>query len=176
MSEYERAFIRATNTRNKSLFPDKAEWNPPGRILSSIERHLLLGPSNEVFYYNKLAVRDQNTNRLSYYSTKPADLKSAKMNSSFVSLGKGQESTSPKFGCILSLFSHSFIETTFWAVLEVFTQTTYDTDCNMWHVPVNTPVEKTVVMLQSQCLSSPLVVACSCDGGEQQLWFLNYNP
>ena len=91
------------------------------------------------------------------------------MSSSFVSLERGQESTIPKFGCILSLFSHTCTETTVWALLEVFTQTTYDTDCNMCHVPVNTPVEKTVVMLQSQCLSSPLVVACSFYGGEQQL-------
>ena len=29
LSEYERASIRATNTRNKSLFPDKVLWNPP---------------------------------------------------------------------------------------------------------------------------------------------------
>ena len=126
-----------------------------------------MGPSNEVFYYKKIAVRDENTNRLSYYSTKPADLNSVKMTSSFVCLGRGEESSIPKFGCILSLFSHTFTETTFWALLEVFTQTNFDTDCNMWHVPVNSPVQKTVVMIRSQCLSSPLVAAY--DEDEQQL-------
>ena len=64
LEEYDSACNRACNSRRKSHFPMKSTWNPPGRLLSTSERYLLLGPSSDVVLYNKLVVFDNNTNRM----------------------------------------------------------------------------------------------------------------
>ena len=165
LNEYESTLIKAKNARSRSLFPDKSVWNPPGRTLNASERRLLLGPSNNIVYYKKLALCDQTTKRLIFF-----DAKSSVSRSSFVSL---LESTTPKFGCILSLFSQTFVETTFWVLLEVYSEVCFDSNCKMWYVPANSPIDKTVVPLRSGA-SIPLVVARDTEEN-QRLWFLNYN-
>ena len=165
LDEYSRAHTRALNSRNKTQFPDKQLWNPPGKLLTEEERTLLVGPSSDIVYYHKLILCDTNTKRMIHFSAK---IPEAKVCSSYVFLK--DHATPPRFGCILSLFSHSFSEVTFWALLDVYQDATYDKECKMWHVPVDKqPSERCIKLLN--CVSYPLVVACD----NTFLWFLNYD-
>ena len=167
VNEYERACIRATTTRSRSELAEKSLWNPPGRTLTSGERYLLLGPSSTVIFYTNLTVCDPNTYRLIRYSS----LGSSSSTSSFVFLKESDNSGSvhPQFGSIVSLFGHTFTETTFWAVLDFFAQPTYNNDCKLWYVPISEPfIQRSIIPLNS--ISYPLVVAKE----NEHLWFLNY--
>lgn len=75
LDEYNRAHIRASNSRNKSQFPDKQLWNPPGKFLTEDERILLLGPSSDIVYYRKLLLCDANTKRMIHFSSKTPEAK-----------------------------------------------------------------------------------------------------
>lgn len=165
LDEYDRAHCRALNARNKSQFPDKQMWNPPGKLLTEEERTLLMGPSGDIVYYQKLLLCDTNTKRMIYFSARTPE---AKVCSSFVSLK--EHVTHPRFGCIKSLFTHSFSsEVTFWVLLDVYPEATYDKECKMWHVPVDKPLSERCI-IQLNGVSYPLVVACD----KTSLWFLNY--
>ena len=67
VDEYDRACIRAATGRSKSSFPDKSVWNPLGRNLTSTERLLLLGLTNDVIFYKSFYIRDPNTYRCITY-------------------------------------------------------------------------------------------------------------
>lgn len=138
-TEYENAAKRATNSRTLSSLHGKESWNPLGRILTIKERELLIGPLESVTYYNRLTVCDKITNRLIEYSctslSKFPD-HVGKQTSSFVSI-LSHSSDKPQFGCIVSLFSHVFVqETSYWAIVEQFTMSEYDDDVKMWHVAI----------------------------------------
>ena len=77
-----------------------------GKLLTSAERNILLGPSNDVVYYKKFIFCDNNTKWMIHFSTKTPPYKEAKICSSFVSLKEC--GTPPRFGCIVSLFTHSY--------------------------------------------------------------------
>lgn len=112
-------------------------------------------------WYRKLLLCDANTKRMIHLSSKTPE---AKVSSSFVSLKENL--TPPRFGCIIS---HSFSEVTFWALLDLYPEATYDKECKMWHVPANKPPSERRVVLLSD-VSYSLVVACD----NTSLWFLNY--
>lgn len=82
--KYEVACTRASAARKKLTFPDKSSWNPTGRSLSPTERLLLLGPVNDVLYYQSFCVRDPNTNRCVTYGIHQPGIAQAK--NSFVFL------------------------------------------------------------------------------------------
>lgn len=175
LAEYEKAAERAVNSHVKSLLPNKGSWNPAGRSLGNMERELLAGPLRAVTYYSKLTVRDETTNRLIEYScTSLSSLPKhvPKQSSSFVWI-LSHNPVKPQFGCIVALFSHTFAQTTyFWAVVEQFTTSEYDSDLKMWHVCVD-PSHKNLYcssIIKFDQLSHPLVAAID----NNQLWFLNY--
>ena len=175
LKEYEKAAKRAANSRSMSLFPGNESWNPVGRSLSSKEREMLVGPLRSVTYFSKLTVRDKITNRLIEYSCTNLSLfpdHIPKQTSSFVSL-LFHDSAQPQFGCIVALFSHAFLqESCYWAEVEQFTLSEYDSEVNMWHVSVDQSkgnfCHSSIVKLHQ--LSYPLVVAFDCNN----LWFLNF--
>jgi hypothetical protein len=74
----------------------------------------------------------------------------------------------PRFGCISSLFSHSFSKVTYWALLDIYQGAAFDKECRMWRVD-RQPSEKCIVPLNG--ISYPLVVP----GDNTFLWFLNYD-
>ena len=139
ITEYENAAKRAINSREKSLFPGKDCWNPPGRILSSLERELLIGPMRDVSYFKKLTVRDKTTSRAIEYScinvpVLPSEV--PKQSSSFV-LIPSEGHTMPVFGSVTSLFVHTFAKKkNYWAVVHQFTTPVYDPELKMWHVAI----------------------------------------
>ena len=47
-SQYRQALQRATNTRKKSLFPSRSEWQLLQYPLGTIEWELLIGPSHSI--------------------------------------------------------------------------------------------------------------------------------
>ena len=144
-------------------FQTKIMWNPPGKLLTSAERNTLLGPSNDVVYYKKFILCDSNTKWMIHFSTKTPLFKEAKISSSFVSLKEC--GTPPRFGCIVSLFTHSFAEVTFWAVLDIYPEAINDNYCKMWNVPLDRPPSDRLVL----CISYPLVVAHE----DTTSWFFN---
>ena len=111
--------------------------NPPGRVLSSFERELLIGPLRDVSYFKKLTVRDLITNRAIEYSCinvpiLPSDV--PKQSSAFV-LVHSKRHTMPQFGAVTSLFVHTFANKSyFWTVVHQFTTPVYDHELTMWHV------------------------------------------
>lgn len=170
LNEYEMASRRAKTTRKKNEFQDKSLWNPTGRQLTSDERILLLGPSNDVIFYKLLSVHDSATNRTIQYSIRPSDMKQPGCNSSFVYLKKHSGSAHPQFASIVKLFAHKFTETYYWAVLDFYPHATYNSNCNMWYVQASLPfIKRDVIPLDH--LSYPLVVAYE---NKQHYWFLNY--
>ena len=157
-SEYEEASKRATIMRKKNQFQDKSSWNPMGRDLISDERILLMGPSKEVIFYKSLSITDSTTKRVIQYSVQPSDMRQARCNSSFVFVkDTNEESSQPQYGSIVSLFTHTFTQTYYWAILDFFTPASYNTECSMWHVPAEPFLKRTVIPLDH--LSYPLVVA-----------------
>lgn len=151
----------------KLTFPDKSSWNPTVRSLSPTERLLLLGPMNDVLYYQSFCVRDPNTNRCVTYGIHQPGIAQAK--NSFVFLKETCDSGRiPQFGLIVSLFTHTFAEITYWALLDLFLKANYDTDSKMWYVTNGTSCKTAIFPLDS--LFPPLVVAQECE----HLWFLNY--
>ena len=173
LTEYENSAERATNYREKSVFPNKEVWNPPGRTLNSFERELLVGPSMNVAYFKKLTVRDKITNRLIEYSciNTPIVLSNVpKQSSSFVSFHSPNQ-TNPQFGCVISLFRHTFAQSNyFWAIVQQFAAPAYDSELNMPYVSLQNVHVAQSVILPLDKVSYPLVVAFDDD----QLWFLNY--
>ena len=167
LSEYEEESRRATTKRKKNQFPDKCSWNPMGKVLTSDERILLVGPLNELTFYKSLSITDSTTKRVIQYSVESMQ---ARCNSSFVYVkDSSEESSQPQFGCIFSLFTHFFTELQYWAILDCFAPASYNTECSMWHVPAEPFLRRTIIPLDH--LSYPLVVACE----NKQNWFLNFS-
>jgi hypothetical protein len=177
-TEYDNAAKRATNSHEKSLFPGKDCWNPPGRILSTFERELLIGPLRDVSYFKKLTVRDKTTNRAIEYSCinipfLPSEI--PKQSSSFI-LVPSESHTIPLFGAVTSLFVHTFAKKNcFWALVHQFPTPVYDHELKMWHVSVQESEcdgTTNLLVIQLDKLSYPLVVAFD----NNLLWILNTPP
>lgn len=164
LTEYANSAERATNYREKSVFPSKEVWNPLGRTLNSFERELLVGPSMSVAYFEKLTVRDKVTNRLIEYSCINVTIVSSnvpKQSSSFVSF-HSPDQTTPQFGCVISLFRHTLAQRNyFWTSFKP-QHMTVNLICHM--CPCRT------YMYHLDKVSYPLVVAFD----DEQLWFINY--
>ena len=90
-----------------------------------------------------------------------------KQSSSFVSFHTPDQTT-PQFGCVISLFRHTFAQRNyFWAIVHQFQAPAYDSELNMPYVSLHVPQS---VILPLDKVSYPLVVAFDDD----QLWFLNH--
>ena len=115
VKEYKEECNRARKAVEKSL------WDPPERELSSNERILLMGPPSSATFYKRLSVRDPASNRLIHYTIRPVS-KISQCDSSFVCLKDDSGYFHPQFGSVVSLFAHTFSETSYWAELDLFSQ------------------------------------------------------
>jgi len=169
VSEYEEASRRATTKRKKNQNPDKSSWNPMGEYLTFDERILLVGPANEVTFYKSLSISHPTTKRVIQCGFISSDIVPARCNSSFVYVkDRSEESSQPQFGRILSLYTHLFTQTYYWAIIDRFTPASYHTEYSMWHVPVEHFLKRSIIPLDH--LSYPVVIACA---NKQKYWFLN---
>lgn len=159
LDEYKKDLRRSKHSEARSL------WNPPCRNLSSEERNLIQGLQRMINVYKFIFVRDPKTNRSIRYSSKD---KMSHKDSSFVFLKENSEQFLPIFGSIVTIFSHTFVETTYWVELILFNQASYDIDCKMWHASIDFQKDKQVFPLSQ--ISYPLTVAYE----QEQYWFLNY--
>jgi hypothetical protein len=171
LTEYENAAQRAVNYRTKSLFPSQELWNPHGRVLSSRDRELLVGPLPNITHLRKVTVRDPTTCRLIEYSCVNMPLISDQLprrSSSFVMI---LHEPGPVFGVIIGLFSHIFGQINYWAIVQKFATVVYDQEVKMWHGCVNHLSNSVLVQLSQ--LSYPLIVGIDSTSVSSELWFLN---
>lgn len=162
VKEYERS------SRAKEVSPERADWKPSGRELSSDEKTLFKGPTNLVMFQRRVTVVDHTGRSVDYTAAQYE--KSTKFCSSYVAV-KEPSSTVPRFVELAVLFEHLFAGVrSQWAILDEYLHSTQDSDSKLWRaVPHNT--NRTLILLDR--LSFPLVVAKDPETG--QLWFLIQN-
>ena len=144
VKEYEREKTKATVERKMSLFPERADWKPSGRELSSDEKMLFKGPPNLVMFQRRVTIVDHTGRSVDYTAAQYE--KSTKFCCSYVAI-KEPSSTVPRFGRIAVLFEHSFAGIrSQWAILDEYLHSTQDGDSKLWRtIPQN--VNQTLIFL-----------------------------
>ena len=161
--EYRKAKERA---RRKSSFPSRSLWHPEGRILTSFERQLLLGPHASVTFLKRTVYEELHTKREIVLSAGEFEV-SGKTRNSFIKV----KSNPPRFGRISRILRHNFAgDDHVILMVQIYGQHSLDEDTSIPYV--SSCVERQLLLTLDDTISRPLVVALDsmfC------IWFLTNN-
>ena len=107
--DYERAKVKATNARRKSLFPSQEEWQSPCG-LSENDWEMLQGPDCQIVDRTRIVVEHALTGREIVFVAAPRKSSLSRHLRSWVQLlaSCGNPSAQPVIGQIQKIFSHTF--------------------------------------------------------------------
>lgn len=166
--EYNKDKVRNRREKRFEVFPSKDEWSPSERILDSLEKQLLCGPSSTVTKLKQVQKKAPETSRWITYTCMHHE-ENRRVSSSYVCASNANNM--PQFGQITKLICHAFMEkNTIFAEVSLFSTAKYDAELAMWFI--NHDLKQTSQLYALEELSDPLVVAN--DKESSTTWFLNY--